>query len=246
MKDDHPWGQTGDLDRLKSLAETFGYADDDLGHLEQAVTHKSYVNEAIDSLLDNERLEFLGDAVVDLLVAETLMKAHPAAPEGALSRVRAGLVCARSLAEISRELGLGSVLRLGRGEQLSGGRRKESLLADTYEAIIGAVYLDLGLETARGLIVTHFGDRLQVLALPAAEQDHKTMLQEYTQRESHQTPVYEIQSESGPDHDKQFTVSVAVGDRILATAVGRSKKHAERGAAQRALKFLHVDGRPTE
>jgi len=238
MKDDHPWGRTGDLSRLRALASSFGYADGDLGHLEQAVTHKSFVNESTESLLDNERLEFLGDAVVDLLVAETLMSTHPRAPEGALSRVRAGLVCARSLAEISKELGLGDVLRLGRGEELSGGRLKESLLADTYEAIVGAVYLDHGLESARRVVIEHFGKRFEALELPAAERDHKTTLQEHTQRQSHETPVYRVETESGPDHDKQFTVSVSVGNQVLATGVGRSKKHAERAAAGLALDAL--------
>lgn len=244
MTQDHPWGRTGNLAHLKLLARDFGYDGDELGHLVAAVTHKSYVNESTQSLPDNERLEFLGDAVVDLVVAEALMQAHVDAPEGVLSRVRAGLVCSRSLAEIARALRLGELLRLGRGEELSGGREKESLLADIYEAVVGAVYLDLGLPAARRLVTTHFGDRLAVLELPIAERDHKTMLQEHTQRSSHQTPVYRVENESGPDHDKKFTVAVSVGDVVLARAVGRSKKQAERNAAGLALDAIKRGSAP--
>ena len=143
---DHPWGRGGNLVRLAELARILGYPEGELGRLECAVTHRSYANETTPAPSHNERLEFLGDAVLDLLVAEELMNAHPDVPEGDLSRLRAGLVNAHNLAGLARNLEVGSVLRLGRGEQKSGGRRKESLLADAYEAILGAVYLDLGMD----------------------------------------------------------------------------------------------------
>ena len=158
MKSDHPWGRAGNADLLNKLALEVGYVSGEIGNLMVAVTHKSFANEALAPLDHNERLEFLGDAVLDLVVAEALMKAHPTVPEGDLSRHRATLVSARSLAEVANILDLGAVLRLGRGEQRSGGRQKESLLADAFEAVVGAIYLDHGLDAVQHFVLAHLGE----------------------------------------------------------------------------------------
>ncbi len=241
MTQDHPWGRTGNRAHLRELAAGFGYSDGELGHLEQAVTHTSFAHESLEKIANNERLEFLGDAVVDLVVAEELMSGYPDAPEGQLSRVRASLVCTSSLARLANMLRLGEVLKLGRGEELSGGRTKESLLADAYEAVIGAVYLDLGIETARLLVRSHLGDKLVIGGQGLVERDNKTALQEWIQRTQHQKPSYEILEESGPDHAKEFTAIVLVGGDVIGRGVGRSKKQAEQSAAGHALASLRVD-----
>jgi ribonuclease-3 len=183
---------------------------------------------------------------VGLLVGHALMEAHPEAPEGQLSRLRAGIVNARSLAEVARELGLGRLLRLGRGEDLTGGRDKDNLLADAYEALIGAVYLDLGLPAADAAVRLHLGDRISQREPGVADRDFKTTLQELVQARFQTTPVYRLVAERGPDHDKEFTVELEVGGEVLGVGVGRSKKQAERAAAQEALRRLKETAPPAE
>ena len=235
---DRPWGPSGDLQHLAELAIRLGYSDGELGHLQEAVTHTSFANEALPPVPHNERLEFLGDAVLDLVVAETLMAIHRDLPEGDLSRMRASLVSSRSLAEIGRELGLGSVLRLGRGEVRTGGRLKDSLMADAYEAMIGALYVDHGLEAARRVIEMNLGERMQSTSIQAMYRDYKTTLQEWCQAARHETPRYTVIHEDGPDHEKVFTVEVIFAEGLRSQGVGRSKKEAERGAAQAALDLI--------
>jgi len=240
LKPDHPWGREGNADLLASLALQLGYADGQLGNLTVATTHKSFANEALEALPHNERLEFLGDAVLDLIVADALMKAHPDVPEGELSRYRAALVSARSLADVAHNIQLGAVLKLGKGEERSGGRQKPSLLADAFEAVIGAVYTDHGLEAARRFVMDCFESRMESKSLRRADLDFKTALQEFSQRVHQRAPEYRLIAESGPDHHKEFMVAVMINGVQVASGRGRSKKMAERAAAGLALEVVEA------
>jgi ribonuclease-3 len=206
--------------------------------LEQALTHRSSAHERGDLALANERLEFLGDAVLGLLVAEALMERRPLLQEGDLSRARAALVNERALAAHASALGIDALLRLGRGESRSGGRRKQSILANALEALIGAIYLDGGLDRARAFVRRELGEALEGAGPRPA--DAKTQLQELVQRRGEALPAYDVLATSGPDHDPCFEVGVRVGDRLLARARGRSKRSAEQAAAQVALERLAV------
>lgn len=202
-------------------------------HLTVALTHRSFSPEEA----NNETLEFLGDAVLALAVADLLMERFPRAREGDLSKMRAALVNAETLAQKARDLDLGPHLRLGKGEEKSGGREKESILAAAYEAVLGAVYLDGGYEAARRTIGAEFG--VDVAAqLGAESRDYKTRLQEITQRLFRETPVYTLVEESGPDHEKLFVSEIAIAGRSCGRGVGRSKKMAEQAAAMTALATL--------
>ena len=205
----------------------------------QALTHRSYAYEN-GGLPHNERLEFLGDAVLELVVTEYLYSAYPDRPEGDLAKIRASLVNTYALADIARELGpggLGAHLRLGRGEELTGGRDKHSILADTLEAVFGAVYLTHGLEPARTLIERIIGERLQVVPTLGAALDWKTSLQEKCASRGRPKAHYDITA-TGPDHDKRFTAVVFVGEDRLGEGVGRTKKEAEQKAAEQAWAAL--------
>ncbi len=203
-----------------------------------ALTHRSFANEKPEQVgSDNERLEFLGDAVLDLCIGHMLMEAFPTLREGELSVTRARIVSEVGLADVARCLDLGAWLRLGNGEERSGGRDKPSLLADAVEAVIAAVYLDGGFATARALIARLFGDRLA--AEPdAGFYDYKTRLQELAQARLKASPVYRLISDAGPDHAKTFEVAVLLGDREYARAAGKSKKEAEQAAARQAFELL--------
>jgi len=202
-------------------------------HLEVAVTHRSSSTDAP----NNETLEFLGDAVLALAVADLLMRRFPAAREGDLSKLRAGLVDAETLAGKARALDLGRWLRLGRGEEKSGGREKESILAAVYEALLGAVYLDAGFEAARQVVESHFAADLTSEA-SAGLRDYKTRLQELTQRLFRATPVYQLVEETGPDHAKRFVSELSIAGQPYGRGVGHSKKTAEQAAAMEALGVL--------
>ena len=204
--------------------------------MEQALTHRSYAYEH-GGLPTNERLEFLGDAVLGLVVTESLYAAHPGLSEGSLAKLRASVVNTRALAGVARGLGLGRWLRLGRGEETTGGRDKNSLLADTMEALIGAVYLERGLPGAQRLVASLFGPLMRAAAQDGAALDWKTALQELAAARGAGAPEYEI-SESGPDHDKRFEARVRVGGEVLGTGAGLSKKEAEQHAAQAAAQAL--------
>lgn len=215
--------------------------------LEQAMTHRSRASEQGESaaaergadamLRDNERLEFLGDAVVDLAVAQLLYQRHPRLREGDLSRLRAALVNEEHLARLALEIGLDGLIRLGRGEALSGGNRKPSILAAAFEALVGAVYLDGGHEAAQALLSRLFEPWV---ARPPSliQSDSKTALQEILQEIRGQAPAYRLEAEEGPAHDRRFTVSVLLGDQVLGRGRDRSKKGAERLAAAQALKTV--------
>jgi len=205
--------------------------------LRTALTHSSYAHE--NSHRDfNERLEFLGDAVLELLISDYLYNKYPDESEGDMTRLRASLVCEPSLASLARKIGLDGEIFFGRGEELSGGRNRGSILADALEAVIGAIYLDGGLEAARAFVLGVFDDVLKNDFGYVA--DYKTYLQEVIQRDSREPAVYEIINESGPDHEKTFTASVSFGGQVLGVGEGRSKKDAEQKAAYHAIKKLNV------
>lgn len=209
--------------------------------LEQALTHRSFHNEnPAESKGHNERLEFLGDAVLDLIISEKLFSLHPDLAEGDLSKLRASFVNESSLAEISRGMEIGKSLRLGRGEEITNGCDKPRLLACTFEAIVGAIYLDGQYEKAKTFVLKHFDERLSA---PFAEGDHadyKTRLQEKTQQQHRKTPIYELLGEQGPDHEKVFRVCVKLDGVVLGEGEGRSKKAAEQLAAQVALQKIET------
>jgi ribonuclease III len=215
------------------LESVLGYTFRDRGLLETALRHASWCNEQGKGIVDNQRLEFLGDAVLALTVSERLMARFPDAHEGDLSVTRAQVVSEEGLSEVARQLGFGNWLLLGKGEERSGGRAKPKLLADAFEAIIAAVYLDGGFAAAWQLV-----ERLLTHRINAAEimnfHDFKTRLQETVQARLKATPTYRVVQELGPDHDKRFVVAVTIGTDEWARAVGRSKKEAEQTAAAEA------------
>ncbi len=207
--------------------------------LEEALRHSSYVNEQLDAdLRDNERLEFLGDAVLNLVIGHLLMQAYPQMHEGDLSRIRSNMVNETQLAEIARGLNLGSYLLLGKGEIQSNGQEKNSLLANTFEAVVAAIYLDSGLEAAADMIQYHFGELVESAPTLTNGQDYKSRLQESVQSTIKEIPQYRVVDESGPDHEKTFTIAMSVGN-IQTQGVGRSKKTAEQDAARKGLELLH-------
>ncbi|WP_409238555.1 ribonuclease III [Streptomyces sp. PA5.6] len=206
--------------------------------LVRALTHRSYAYEN-GGLPTNERLEFLGDSVLGLVVTDTLYRTHPDLPEGQLAKLRAAVVNSRALAEVSRGLELGSFIRLGRGEEGTGGRDKASILADTLEAVIGAVYLDQGLDAAGELVHRLFDPLIEKSSNLGAGLDWKTSLQELTATESLGVPEYLV-TESGPDHEKTFTAAARVGGVSYGTGTGRSKKEAEQQAAESAWRAIRA------
>ncbi len=207
--------------------------------LERALTHRSYAYEN-DNPPTNERLEFLGDSVLGLVVTDTLFRGYPNLPEGQLAKLRAAVVQMGALAEVARELSLGSYVKLGRGEQVTGGRNKSSILADTLEAVIGAVYIDCGLAEASALVHRLFDPVIARSARLGAGLDWKTSLQELTAGHLLGVPEYQVE-ESGPDHQKSFHAVVKVGGRILGSGQGRSKKAAEQQAAEAAWNAITAE-----
>jgi ribonuclease-3 len=234
-------------ERVKALEERLGttFARPELALT--ALTHKSWVNEHRgEGFQDNERLEFLGDAVLNLVVGHRLMERFPQMKEGELTPLRARIVNEEGLSRIARQLVLGDLLQLGRGEELSGGREKTSLLANALEAVFAAVYLSGGLEPVMGLVDRHFGEALDGVAQALSRQDYKTKLQEAAQEHLKLTPRYQIVSETGPDHEKIFEVEVALGPDVYARASGRSKKDAEQVAARLALEWMERGEKPEQ
>lgn len=230
---------------LEGLEQAIGYHFDDRGLLERALTHRSFANEVDEPVGDNQRLEFLGDAVLGLGVATELFDRDRQVQEGALSTRQAQIVCEPSLAEAARHIDLGAYLRLGRGEATTGGRDKDSLLADAYEAMLAAIYLDGGLDAVREVIAGHLGEALTEVRQTSAPTDFKSRLQTIVQRANAVQPEYRIIDESGPAHDKVFVAEVCVNAKPLGAGRGRSKKEAEQHAAQEALETLEADDRPS-
>ena len=219
------------------LEGSLGYRFRDSDLLHTALTHRSLAHESTeDSARHYERLEFLGDALLGLVVSDWLYRDDEEAPEGHLSRRRQGVVRASALAEAAIDLGLDDAIRLGRGEERSGGRAKVSLLADVFEAVLGAIYIDGGIRPARAFVKRALGEKLQATRESGeTSDDYKTRLQERLQQRLRQTPRYRIVSTTGPDHALQFEVEVLIEDRILARGDGSSRKAAEQEAARHAL-----------
>ena len=224
---------------LKTLQEKLGYTFRDESLLRAALYHSSYANEhRAQHILSNERLEFLGDAVLGFVTAEFLFRTFPDAPEGDLTRTRAALVREESLFEVAQSLGLGECLQLGRGEESGGGRHRPSILADATEAVLAAVYLDGGIEPVRALIHRVLLEKGDIQLTESRRRDYKTELQEFIQRKPNQTLRYALTDQSGPDHAKVFTVAVSLNETAIGSGTGRSKKEAEQAAAAAALAKL--------
>lgn len=222
---------------MKDLQQILGYSFQNAGLLENALTHSSCANESRGRLSSNERLEFLGDSILGMVVADHLYRTHPDLPEGELTRTRASLVCEESLVEVARAWNLGAYLRLGRGEEAGGGRSRPSIQADAVEAVLAAVYLDGGIGSARKIIQQYILSR--ELSGLGAGRDYKTALQELVQRESGQVLKYCLTGEEGPDHDKKFFVTVELNGQPLGSGQGHSKKLAEQMAAKAAIQKLN-------
>ena len=221
---------------MKSLEEKLGYTFQDRGLLDNALTHSSCANESRGRLQSNERLEFLGDSILGMVVADHLYRNHPDLPEGELTRTRAALVCEDSLVEVAEALRLGEYLHLGKGEEAGGGRKRPSIQADAVEAVLAAVYLDGGIGSARKIVQQYILCReVEGLTSP---RDYKTALQELVQRESGQVLKYRLTGEEGPDHDKRFFVEVDLNGEVAGRGKGHSKKEAEQIAAKAAIAKL--------
>jgi ribonuclease-3 len=226
-----------DTDALIALCTRLGYRFRDLALLEQALRHTSYSHEHPGRGPSNQRLEFLGDAALGLVVAEKLVLAYPDAREGDLTRWRAALVSEGPLSRRAREVGLGPSISLGRGEDAGGGRDRPSLLSDTFEAVVGAAFLDGGLDAVRSIVSTVMGERIERIAR-IARQDPKSKVQEKIQSVCPEGPVYRLVRTTGPDHARRFEVEVTLGDQVLGRGEGQSKKSAEKAAAIEALEHL--------
>lgn len=220
------------------LARALGFAFKDTGLLQQAMYHRSYLNEAGESVESNERMEFLGDAVLGLIVSDKLYRDYPGLSEGHLSQLRAILVRWDALAGVAGRIDLGDYLVLGRGEEMSGGRARPSNLAAALEALIGAAFLDAGMAGARKLVLKLLKPDFEQIAAQGVTADSKSELQHVAQTRWHQIPEYRLRSSEGPDHAKLFTVEVLVGNQVVGQGQGRNKKQAELNAARQALETL--------
>ncbi len=232
------------MNELSALEKVIGYHFSNPDLLEQALSHLSFCNEQEDMTEDSsyERLEFLGDAVLEFLVSEMLFQAFPGEREGGLTRLRTTWVNEKQLSRMARQIELGSYIRLGRGEHCQGGCRKNSILADVYEALVAAMYLDGGIDAARKFIVAQFSGLLQGEPDNEDIQDYKSQLQELLQREGGQLPSYRLVKTEGPDHRRMFQIEVVSGATLMGSGRGSSKKAAEQLAARQALTFLRSRG----
>lgn len=225
---------------IKDLEKVIGYRFQNITLLQNALTHSSYANEHWhDSLMSNERLEFLGDSILGMVVAEYLYRNFPDRPEGELTRMRADMVCERALAVVADRLELGKHLLLGHGEEQGSGRSRASILADAVESVIAASFLDGGMAAARGFIEKFVLCDVPVIKLHNS--DYKTTLQELVQQKKNQRLCYKLIGESGPDHNKQFAVAVFLNDEMIGQGSGSSKKRAEQDAARTAIGKLSAD-----
>ena len=222
---------------IKDLEEAIGYRFKNITLLQNALTHSSYANERWhNSLMSNERLEFLGDSILGMLVAEYLYRNFPDRPEGELTRMRADMVCEKTLAAVANRIGLGKHLLLGNGEEQGGGRSRNSILADAVESVIAASFLDGGMDAALRFIQQFILVEVPVTKLHNA--DYKTALQELVQQKKNQVLSYTLVGESGPDHDKRFDVEVKLNGKVVGLGSGSSKKRAEQDAARAAIEAL--------
>lgn len=222
---------------IKDLEETIGYRFCNIALLQNALTHSSYANERWhNGILSNERLEFLGDAILDMVTAEYLFRQFPDRPEGELTRMRADMVCEKTLAKIAHEIHLGDYLMLGNGEDQCGGRTRDSVLADAVESVIAACYMDGGMQIARDFISRYVLTEVPVTRMHNV--DYKTGLQELIQRDRSKVLTYALVGQSGPDHEKTFTVEAYVNGEVVGVGTGTSKKRAEQDAARAAMEAL--------
>ena len=227
------------MTQLKELQKSIGYRFQHIDLLKQALTHSSYAHEmTLKQVVDNERLEFLGDAVLELVSSEFLFQTHPDMKEGNMTKLRASLVCEQSLARCAREINLGEYLLLGRGEDLTGGRERDSILSDAWEAIIGAMYLDGGFTSAKDFILKYV---LKDIEHKKLFYDSKTILQEVIQNQYKKSLHYTLLSEEGPDHNKVFTVQAYMNETPLMIGKGKTKKAAEQEAAYQSLLKLQQE-----
>ena len=222
---------------MKPLEENLRYEFKNKKLLINALTHTSYANEARDGISSNERLEFLGDSVLSIVVSEYIYKEFNNLPEGELTKLRASLVCEKSLCQFSRELDLGKHLRLGKGEDKGGGRERDSILADAFEAVLAAMYLDGGFNVAKNHVMRFIKDELKHTD-DEVFKDYKTALQEIIQKNPEESVTYILTKESGPDHDKVFEVEVRLNSNTIGKGVGKNKKQAEQSAAKEALRLM--------
>ncbi len=225
---------------MERLQEEIGYYFGDEGLLQQALTHSSYAHEQKRPEGCNERLEFLGDSVLSVVVSDYLFTHYPDLPEGELTRIRAASVCEKALFGFAQSIHLGRALLLSRGEQRTGGRNRASILADTFEALIAAIYLDGGFEPAKAFILKYVVPTLDNHR-KVAFKDYKTLLQEVIQQNPEDRLTYLLVGESGPDHDKVFKYEVHINSNLVGTGSGRSKKEAEQAAAKEALRLMGID-----
>ncbi len=225
---------------MEELEKKIGYSFKDKSLLRLALTHSSYANECGNPARCNERLEFLGDSVLSIIVSDYIFKNFRERPEGELTKLRASLVCEKSLCEFSKQMGVGKHMLLGKGEEQNGGRERSSILADAFEAILAALYLDAGLERAREHVLKFVTDELKHID-DEVFKDYKTTLQEIIQRNREEQLSYVLVSESGPDHNKSFTVEVRLNSNVIGKGTGKSKKRAEQMAAKQALQLMGIE-----
>ncbi|MCI7767371.1 MAG: ribonuclease III [Oscillospiraceae bacterium] len=224
-------------ERLSAFEEKIGYCFNNKNLLHEALSHSSYANECKKGRNSNERLEFLGDSVLSIVISEHLFKHFKHLPEGELTKIRASLVCEKALFEFSKQISLGEFILLGKGEENTGGRNRPSIVSDAFEAVIAAVFLDGGMEAAREYVLGFIPkdlDRSSVKKL----QDYKTILQEIIQRNPEEKVEYVLRSQSGPDHDRHFVVEVCLNTNVIGHGEGHSKKQAEQQAAKEALRLM--------
>lgn len=222
--------------RLEQLERRTQLRFDNRSLLQEAMTHRSYVNEHDDpEIVDNERLEFLGDSVLGFITADLLYRRFPGVGEGELTRRRSALVRTESLAELADICAIGETLRMGKGEELSGGRQRATNLCGAFEALVGALYIDQGLERVREFVLPLLNRQLEVVLAEQLDKDARSLLQEWSQATHNQTPQYRTVSESGPDHEKTFTVEVVIGEQVVGSGQGRSKQTAAQAAARDGL-----------
>ena len=210
----------------------------DISLLEKALTHRSYLNEHNEVSQSNERLEFLGDAVLQFLCSELLYKKYPQSPEGLLTNLRAALVCTPSLASASREIGVGNYLKLSKGEEESGGREKDYILANSFESILGSLYLDSGLKICQSFLDRFLFPKVDEIVKTGSFKDYKSKLQEITQERFSVTPIYKEIKSWGPDHNKRFVMGIYLDNKLFAEGEGSSKQRAEQEAAKAAVEKL--------
>ena len=234
------------LETPQAFAQRLGLHFNDLRLLIRALTHRSYVNEHRDALEDNERLEFLGDAILDFVVGEWLYHHFPEMDEGALTRLRSALVCREQLAEFARQTGLDRAMLLGHGEDANGGRRRDTLLSATFEALIGALYLDSGMKAVRDFLFPLLEPAVDYILERRLDEDPKSLLQERVQAMGYASPSYRTVRVEGPDHQRRFEIEVLVGETPWGRGTGPSKREATKNAARVALQRLERGELPPE